>query len=77
MTAGEGCLVLIKDDIIGVCQVSRETDWEIVWEKFNIVGTKSVCVAAYYHPNENDTVSVEALEKSLSLICTKPTVTSG
>ena len=34
-----GVFILIKDDIIGVHQVSIETDCEIVWVKFNIVGT--------------------------------------
>ena len=69
-------MVLIKDDIIGVHQVSIETDCEIPWIKFNIVGTKSVYVAAYYCSNEKDKVSVEEVEESLSNICHKTTATS-
>ena len=69
---GGGVFVLIKDDIIGVCQVSIERDCEIVWVKFDIVVTKSVLVASVYcGPNEKDMVSVEELEKSLSKICNK------
>ena len=48
---GGGVFVLIiKDNIIGVHQESTETNGEIVCVKFDIVGTKSVYVAAYYHP---------------------------
>ena len=47
-----GVCVQIKDDIIVVHQVSIETDCKIVWVKFDIMGTKTVNVAAYYHPNE-------------------------
>ena len=42
-----------------------------MWGKNNIVGSKSVYVAAYYCSNEKDKVSVEELEKSLSKICHK------
>ena len=45
---------------------------DVVWVKFDIVGTKSAYyVAAYYRPNEKDKASVEELEKSLSKICHK------
>ena len=37
---GAGIFVLIKNDIIGIYQVSTETDCEIVRVKFDIVGTK-------------------------------------
>ena len=48
-----------------------ETDCEIVWVKFDIVGTKSVYIAAYYLPNRKRKDSVNELEKSLTKICYK------
>ena len=61
---GRGVFVLMKDDIIGVHQVLIETDCEIVCVKFDIVGTKSAYVAAYYLPNEKETVNVEELTQN-------------
>ena len=70
-TKGGGTFVLLKDDIIGVQQVTLETDCEITWVRFDITGSKSVYVAAYYRPREGDKPSIDELEKSLSQICNK------
>jgi hypothetical protein len=70
---GGGVFILLKDDIIGVRQAELETDCEIVWTKFNINGCKSVYVAAYYRPHENDKPSIEELQKSLERITNSTT----
>ncbi len=70
-TKGGGTFVLLKDDIIGVRQVTLETDCEITWVKFDIIGSKSVYVGSFYRPRENDKPSIDELEESLSRICNK------
>ena len=68
---GGGTFVLIKDDIIGVRQVHLETNCEICWLKFDLVGTKAVYVGSFYRPNEHDKQSVDELELSLSKLCNR------
>lgn len=68
---GGGTFVLLKDDIIGVRQIEIETDCDIVWTKFDIVGCKSVYVGSYYRPHENDKRSLDEFEKSLEKICNR------
>ena len=68
---GGGTFVLLKDDIMGVRQTELETDCEIVWTKFDIVGCKSVYVASYYRPHENDRHSLDEFQKSLERICNR------
>ena len=51
---GGGTFVLVKDDIMAVRQQELETDCELTWTKFDIAGCKSVYVASFYRPHEND-----------------------
>ncbi len=68
---GGGTFILVKDDIMAVRQYDLETDCEIVWTKFDIVGSRSVYVASYYRPKENDKNSLVELKKSLERICNR------
>jgi hypothetical protein len=45
---------------------SYETNCEIVWCKLEIRGNKSINIASYYRPHENDEASLEELDSSLS-----------
>ncbi len=68
---GGGTFVLVKDDIMAVRQTELETDCEVTWTKFDIAGCKSVYVASFYRPHENDRHSLEELQKSLERICNR------
>ena len=68
---GGGIFVLVKDDIMAVRQTDLETDCEETWTKFDIARYKSVYVASFYRPHENDRHSLEELQKSLERICNR------
>ena len=45
-----------------------ETECEIFWVKINIVGCKTLCVCAFYNPDEGDAISLKNFERSLQWI---------
>ena len=54
----DGVLVAIAKDLISARVDELETDAEMVWVKISIVGAKTLYVAAYYRPQENDEVGL-------------------
>ena len=61
---GGGVLILVKNDIMASEQKQFQTDWEILWVKIELVGTRFLHIAAYYRPKENDACSVDESIKS-------------
>ena len=69
---GGGVLLLIRDGIY-ICseQPQFQTNCEILWVKLELKGRKPLYVSSYYKPRENDRVSTEELNKSLSMVHNK------
>ena len=57
-------LILVKNDIIASEQKQFQTDWEILWVKIELVGTRPLHIAAYYRPKENDACCADEFTKS-------------
>jgi hypothetical protein len=60
-----GVFIAAKKDLIMDRELDLETDCEILWCKFDIRGSKTLHVGAYYRPNEGDEASIDQLEASL------------
>ena len=65
---GGGVFLAIRHSLNPVSQPELDSDSEIVWAKIDIPGLKNVFVCSFYKPSENDSKSIDELEKSLSKI---------
>jgi hypothetical protein len=61
-----GVFIAAKKDLIMVREEELMTDCELLWCKFNLAGSKTLHVGAYYRPHVQDADSLEALDTSLS-----------
>jgi hypothetical protein len=61
-----GVFIAAKKDLIMVREEELMTDCELLWCKFNLVGSKTLHVGAYYRPHVQDVESLDELETSLS-----------
>ena len=67
-SVGGGVFILLKDNIIASEIPQFKTNCEVLWVKIELIGTKPLFTAAYYHPKEGDADSSEELKKSLELV---------
>jgi hypothetical protein len=58
---------LVKQTILATEQKQLKTDCEIIWVKIQLATCKSLYIAAYYKPKEDDVHSSEEFKKSLEL----------
>ena len=61
-----GVFIASKKELLATRETELETNCEILWCKFNMAGSKTLHVAAYYRPHENDEESLTELQRSLS-----------
>jgi hypothetical protein len=61
-----GVFIAAKKDLIMVREEELMTNCELLWCKFNLVGSKTLHVGAYYRPHVSDEESLTELEESLS-----------
>ena len=71
MTCTWHCKLTLTQFYFNEKQTELETDCEVTWIKFDIAGCKSVYVASFYRPHENDKHGLEELQKSLERICNR------
>ena len=67
-----GVFVAVRNDIISERADDLETNAEMVWVKIKIKGMKTLYVAGYYRPHENDEESHEEFKLSLEKIAAHP-----
>ena len=72
-----GVLIAAKQDLALVRDTDLETDCELLWCKFQVQGSKTVHIGAYYRPHVSDQHSVDELAKSLELLHPDHTVLLG
>ena len=70
-TLGGGVFIAVSNDYICTRVPELETNCEIIWVKFNIVGCKTLYICAYYNPSEGDEVSLSNFDMSIRRICNR------